>query len=73
MNTSLVWFPWPANVKELPKEELLLVEIESKTGKRQYRTAIAGKGAKGAICVVGDVFHFDRVILRWASIQHLVD
>lgn len=72
-SNALNWKPWPTDVTTLPKATLMLVEIERNVNRREYRTAIAGRGAQGTICIVGDCFSFDRKVLRWASIQHLVE
>ena len=75
MVKALVWHEWTTGRKvpdDVPVDELLLVEIDSKS--KKYSSAqffLNGQGHK--MGTVGDCFYFDRTILRWASIQHLID
>ncbi len=75
ISDKLVWHNWKEGRKvpdDVPVDTLLLVEIDSKL--KQYSSAqffLNGSGQK--MGTVGDVFHWDRKIIRWASIQHLVD
>ncbi len=75
ISDKLVWHDWTTGRKvpdNVPVGELLLVEIDSRG--KQYSSAqffLNGSGQK--MGTVGDVFHWDRKIIRWASIQHLVD
>ncbi len=58
----------------MPMNKWLLVEIEKSGDKRCYQTATFFKNqGQSPIGFVGDSFHFDRTILRWRSIQFIVD
>lgn len=70
---NLNWKPWPEGRKipdEIPVDELLLVRVD---GHRKYVSAVFWlNDSNQKMGVVGDAFWFDRKIIEWCSIQHLV-
>ena len=75
MVKALVWHDWTTGRKvpdDVPVDELLLVEIDSR-GKQCSSAQFFLNGQGHKMGTVGDCFYFDRTILRWASIQHLID
>ena len=62
------------DINSVPLDELLLVEVDKENNRKQFKSAEFGMGGDGNVFgIVGDHFHFDEDILRWASIQHLVE
>ena len=70
----LDWKPWDTG-KEIPEDvpvdTLILVRLK---GRREYSTAYFFTNSQGhKLGTVGDVFHWDREVLEWCVLQHLVE
>jgi len=67
---KLEWKEW-ISANGVPREELLLIEVERSYDK--YQSGVIHTGANGGpIGTFGGQFYFDWDIIRWASIQHLI-
>lgn len=65
----LDWYSW-AGDQSVPTNEWLLCECEG-DDYHIGRFELTDHGC--VIGIVGGHFHFDRRLVRWASIQHLID
>ena len=70
---KLEWHSWTTGneiPEEVPVDEVLLMEVD---GRREYAIGNFFFNTQGhKMGTVGDYFHWDRTVLRWASIQHLI-
>ena len=74
----LIWYEWTSGRKipdNIPFGDLLLVEVsqDSNDAPKKFKTAKFIKTICGEVIgVVGDQLWIEREIIRWASIQHLI-
>jgi hypothetical protein len=66
----LVWHKWE-DTDTVPLDELLLFKCGTRGDFQTGTFTLTSNG--GVFGTVGDAFYFDRTLIEYASIQHLVD